>query len=107
MSDECHCFACKSWHEDGGEGRSMFCDGAEPVVVERGPNWEPPVISDSKDQVSREAYDRSAPVPSSFAVTFGLGSGYWANQENGQCTDLDPPAGWDQVEPVIVEGLEP
>jgi hypothetical protein len=64
-------------------------------------------ISDAKDQVSQEAYDRSAPVPNSFAATFGLGSDYWANQENGQCTDLDPVAGWVEVEPVIVEELEP
>lgn len=35
------CIACQWWHEDGGEGPSMFCPDVEPMVVTRGPNWKP------------------------------------------------------------------
>jgi hypothetical protein len=39
---------------------------------------------DSKDQASREDYDRTHPVPRAFAVTFGWDRHYWDSQEDGR-----------------------
>jgi hypothetical protein len=44
----------------------------------------------SKDRVSLSALLHSLPVPRAWAVTFGFGRDFWANQENGQTEDLQP-----------------
>jgi hypothetical protein len=54
-----------------------------------------------KDQASREDYDRTLPVPSSVAVTFGIDRWYWSNQEDGQRTGPHWMPSLDDVEGVV------
>jgi hypothetical protein len=57
------------------------------------------MISNAKDQVSREAYDRSHPVPSTWVATFAWSRDWCLNQENGygHLYEESTLPGWDDV----------